>query len=37
MLLANTPAQAESLLCSLDQVTGDIGLYMNTNKVELLF
>ena len=28
-LLANTPAQAESLLHSPEQATGGIGLYMN--------
>ena len=28
-LLANTPAQAESLLDSLEQAAGDIGLHVN--------
>ena len=32
VLLANTPIQAESLLHSLEQAAGVIGLYMNTNK-----
>ena len=31
-LLANTPTQAESLLQSLEQAAGSIGLYVNTNK-----
>ena len=35
-LLANTPTQAESLLHSLEQAAGDIGLYMNTNKTEYM-
>ena len=35
-LLANTPAQAKSLLPSLEQATGDIGLYMNANKTEYM-
>ena len=35
-LLANTPVQAESLLHSLEQVTGGIGLYINPNKTEFM-
>ena len=35
-LLANTPTQAESLLQSLEQATGDIGQYVNENKVEYM-
>ena len=35
-LLANTPSQAESLLHSLEQAAGDIGLCMNTNKTEYM-
>ena len=35
-LLANTPAQAESLLHSLELAAGDIGLYVNTNKTEFM-
>ena len=31
-LLANTPAQAKSLLHSLKEEAGGISLYMNTNK-----
>ena len=31
-LLRSTPAQAESLLHSLEQAAGDIGLYMKANK-----
>ena len=31
-LLTNTPAQAESLLHSLEQAAGGISLHMNTNK-----
>ena len=33
-LLANIPAQVESLLHSLEQVARSIGLYMNANKTE---
>ena len=33
-LLANTPAQAESLLHSLKRAAGGIGLYVTTNKTE---
>ena len=33
-LFTNIPAQAESLLHSLDQATRGIGLYLNTNKIE---
>ena len=35
-LLANTPAQAESLLHSLKQAAGGIGLYVNTDKTEFM-
>ena len=31
-LLANTPAQAESLLHSLDQLTSGIGLHVNADE-----
>ena len=30
-LLANTPAQSESLLLNLEQVAGDIGFYVKEN------
>ena len=33
-LLANTPAQAESLLHSRDQAAGGINLHLNANKTE---
>ena len=33
-LLANTPAQAESLLHSLGQAASGIGLYMNSDKTK---
>ena len=36
MLLANKPAQAESLLYSLEQEEGDIGLYMNSDKTNFM-
>ena len=32
-----TPAQAESLLHSLEQAAGNIGFYMNTNKTEFVY
>ena len=32
VLLANSPAQTESLLHSLEQATGGIGLYVNIDK-----
>ena len=32
-LLANTPTQANSLLHSLEQVAGGIGLYINADKM----
>ena len=35
-LLANTPAQEESLLHSLHQTAGGIGLYVNTDKTEYM-
>ena len=34
--LANTLAQAESLLHSLEQAAGDIGLHVNANKIEFM-
>ena len=36
MLLTNTPAQAETLLHSLKQAAGGIGLYVNANKTEFI-
>ena len=36
-LLANTPAQAESLLQSLDQAAGDIRLHVYVDKTENIF
>ena len=36
MLLTNTPAQAEYLLHSRDQIAGCIGFYLNTNKTEFM-
>ena len=35
-LLTNSPAQAESLLYSLEQTAGDIGLYVNANRTEFM-
>ena len=35
-LLANAPAQAETLLHSLEQVPADIGLYVNAQKKEYM-
>ena len=35
-LLANTPAQAESLLHKLEQAPGGIGLYVNADKTEFM-
>ena len=35
-LLTNTPAQAESLLHSLEQAVIDIGLYVEANKTEYM-
>ena len=35
-LLANTPAQAESLLHSLEQASAGIGLHVNTYKTEYM-
>ena len=32
VLLTNTPAQTESQLRNIEQTTGGIGLYVNTNK-----
>ena len=37
MLLANTPATAESLLHSSEQAVGCISFYLNTNKAEYIF
>ena len=36
VLLTNTTVRAESLLISLEQVTGGISLYVNANKTEFL-
>ena len=36
-LLTGTPAQAESLLHSLEQAAGGINLDMNTNKTEYMY
>ena len=36
VLLANTPAQAESLLHSLEQAAGGVGLHVNANKTEYM-
>ena len=36
-LLANAPTQAESLLYSLEQVAGGIGLHVNANKMAVLW
>ena len=35
-LPVNTSAQTESLLCSLKQAAGDIGLHVNANKTEFM-
>ena len=35
-LLANTPAQLETLLHSLERVAGGIGLHVNANKTEYM-
>ena len=35
-LLANTPTQAESMLHSLEQVAGGVGLYVNAEKMEYM-
>ena len=37
VLLANTPAQADSLLHSLGQAIGGIGLYVNANKTVYIY
>ena len=36
VLLANTPAQAESLLHNLEQAAGDIGLYIDAKNAEFI-
>ena len=36
-ILTNTPTQAESLLHSLEQVAGGVGLHMNASKTEYIF
>ena len=36
VLLINTPAQAESLLCSLEKAAGGIDLYINADKMEYM-
>ena len=35
-LLANTPTQAETLLCSLEQAATGIGLHVNADKAEYM-
>ena len=35
-LLANTPSQTETLLHSLEQAAGDIGLHVNADKMEYM-
>ena len=35
-LLANTPAETESLPHSLEQAAGDVGLHVNENKTEFM-
>ena len=35
-LLANTPAQTESLLHSLERAAGGIGFYINVDKTEYM-
>ena len=37
VFLANTPTQAESLLHNLEQAAGDVGLYVNANKIEYIY
>ena len=37
MLLANTPAQVESLLHCLERVAGGIGFHVNADKTEYMF
>ena len=37
VLLANTPAQAKSLLHSLEQAAAGIGLHVNADKIEYLW
>ena len=36
LLFRNTPAQAESLLHSLEQAAGNIGVCVDTNKTEFM-
>ena len=36
VLLANTSVQAKSLLHSLEQATGGVGLHIDTDKIELM-
>ena len=36
VLLANTPAQAETQLHSLEQAAADIGLHVNTDGIHVL-
>ena len=36
-LLANTPAQAKTLLQSLERTAADIGLHVNADKTEYMF
>ena len=37
VLLANTPAQAETLVHSLEQAAAGIGLYVNADKTEYMY
>ena len=37
LLLANTPAEAESLLYSREKAAGGIGFYLKTNKTKYIY
>ena len=37
VLLTNTPAQVDSMLHSMEQTEGDVGLYLKENKTEFMF
>ena len=37
VLLVNTPSQSESLLHRLEQVAGDISLYVNSEEIEFMY
>ena len=37
VIYSNAPASAEFLLHRLEQVAGDTGLFVNTNKIELMY